>query len=72
MSRFQLLELVQKDIEGLKWLFEKGQSRLTKIQICRMARGLVVNLEDRLANYIELENKKKKPTRKLKNHLCQN
>lgn len=72
MSRFQLLELIQKDIEGLKWLFGGGKNKLTKIQICRTARRLVVNLEDCLANYIELENKKKKPTRKLKNHLCQN
>lgn len=70
MSRFKLLDLIQKNIDELKWLFEKGPSRLTKIQICRLARGLIGNLEDRLEEYIEANNKKKKPVKKLKNHLC--
>lgn len=70
MSRFELLELIQKDIEEIKKLFEYEKHKLTKIMIRNLSRGLIKNLEEHLEEYIELENKKKKPTRKLKNHLC--
>jgi hypothetical protein len=57
MSRFDLLELIQKDIDSMKWIFENKKNKLTKVQICNLAKGLVKNLEE----LIELNDKKKKP-----------
>lgn len=70
MSRFDLLEFIQNDIEEIKSLFAYEKHKLTKIETRRLARGIIANLEDHFEEYIELNNKKKKPTRKLKNHLC--
>lgn len=72
MSRFELLELIQRDIEEIKSLFEYENHRLTKIQTRRLAKGIITNLEDHFEEYIELNNKKKKPIKKLKNHLYNN
>ncbi len=69
MPRFDLLGLIQKDIDSMKWIFEDGKNKLTKVQICNLAKGLVKNLEERLEELIELNDKKKKPVKKLKNHL---
>lgn len=72
MSRFDLLELLQEDIKEIKSLFEYEKHKLTKNRIRNLARGIIGNLEDHLEEYVELNNKKKKPIRKLKNHLCGN
>jgi hypothetical protein len=69
MSRFELLELIQKDIEEIKSLFKYETHRLTKIRMRRLAKGIILNLEDHLEEFIKLNNKQKKPVKKLKNHL---
>ena len=48
MSRFELLELLQQDINDLKGLFEYEKHRLTKIEIRKLAKGIILNLEDHL------------------------
>jgi hypothetical protein len=70
MPKFTLLEFIQKDIEEIKNLFEYEKHKLTKIQTSRLARGIILNLEDHLEEFIKLNNRKKKLIRKLKNHLC--
>lgn len=70
MSRFKLLDLIQKDIEEIKKLFEYEKHRLTKDKIRNLARGIIGNLEDHLEDLIVSDTIKKKPTKKLKNHLC--
>lgn len=70
MLRFDLLELLQQDINNIKSLFEYEKHRLTKIEIRRLARGFILNLEDHFTEFIQINNKKKKPIKKLKNHLC--
>lgn len=69
MSRFDLLELIQQDIQEIKSLFSYEKHRLTKIETRRLAKGIIANLEDHLEEYIEFNNRKKKPIKKLKNHL---
>ena len=72
MSRFELLELLQQDIEDLRGLFEYEKYRLTKIEIRKLAKGIILNLEDHFEEFIKLENKQGKPLKKLINHLCKN
>jgi hypothetical protein len=72
MSRFELLELLQQDIEDMKGLFTYEKHRLTKIEIRRLAKGIIGNLEDHLEDLIKLKDKKQKPTKKLNNHLFKN
>jgi hypothetical protein len=59
MSRFELLELIQQDIEEIKSLFSYEKHRLTKIETRRLAKGIIANLEDPFEEYIELNNKTK-------------
>lgn len=61
MSRFDLLEMLQQDIEDIKGLFEYKKHRLTKIEIRRLAKGIIGNLEDHFEEFIKLNSKKKKP-----------
>lgn len=72
MSRFELLELIQQDIKDVKGLMKFEDYGMTTEEMKKLARGIILNLEGHFEEYIELNNKKKKPTRKLKNHLCGN
>lgn len=60
MSRFDLLEMLQQDIEDIKGLFEYKKHRLTKIEIRKLAKGIIGNLEDHFEEFIKLNSKKKK------------
>jgi len=59
MSRFELLELLQQDIEDIKGLFTYEKHRLTKIEIRKLAKGIIGNLEDHLEDLIKLNSKRK-------------
>lgn len=72
MSRFELLELIQQDIEEIKSLMKFDEYGMDKAQMKQVARGIILNLEDHFEDFIKLNNKKKKPTKRLKNHLCNN
>lgn len=58
MSRFELLELIQQDIEDIKGLFEYKKHSLTKIEIRKLAKGIIGNLEDHFEEFLKLNNKK--------------
>jgi len=66
MSKFELLELIQQDIKDIKGLIKFDEYGMKNEDMKKMAKGIILNLED----FIKLNNKKKKPTKKLKNHLC--
>lgn len=72
MSRFDLLELLQQDIEDIKGLIKFYEYCMKQEDMKKLAKGIILNLEDHFEEFIKSENKKKKPTRKLKNHLCRN
>jgi hypothetical protein len=70
MSHFELLELIQQDIKDIKSLMKFDEYGMNKEEMKKLAKGIILNLEDHFEDFIKLNNKKKKPTRKLKNHLC--
>lgn len=72
MSKFELLELLQQDIKDIKGLIKFDEYGMNKEDMKKLARGIIGNLEDHFEELIKFNNKKKKPTRKLKNHLCGN
>lgn len=72
MSRFELLELMQQDIKDIKGLIKFDEYGINQDDMKKLARGIILNLEDHFEEFIKLNNKKKKPIRKLKNHLCRN
>lgn len=72
MPKFDLLELLQQDIKDIKSLIKFDEYGMKKDEMKKMARGIILNLEEHFEEFIKLNNKKKKPTRKLKNHLCNN
>jgi hypothetical protein len=72
MSRFELLELIQQDIKDIKSLIKFDEYGMNQEEMKTMSRGIILNLEDHFEDFIKLNNKKKKPTKKLKNHLCGN
>jgi hypothetical protein len=53
MSKFELLELLQQDIEDLKSLFEYEKNKLTKIEMRKQARGIILNLQEHLETFIQ-------------------
>lgn len=55
MSQIELLESLQQDIEDLEGLFEYEKHRLTKIEIRKQARGIILNLQDHLEDLIKLK-----------------
>jgi hypothetical protein len=72
MPRFDLMELLQQDIKDIKSLIKFDEYGMKKEEMKTMARGIILNLEDHFEEFIKLNNKKKKPTRKLTNHLFKN
>lgn len=72
MSRFDLLELLQQDIKDIKSLIKFDEYGMSQEDMKKLAKGIIGNLEDHFEDFIKLNNRKKKPTRKLKNHLCGN
>lgn len=56
MSKFDLLELLQQDIEDIKGLFEYKKHSLTKIEIRKLAKGIIGNLEDHFEEFLKLNN----------------
>lgn len=69
MSRFDLLELLQQDIKDIKGLIKFDEYGMSQEDMKKLAKGIIGNLEDHFEDLIKLNNKKKKPTKKLKNHL---
>ena len=72
MSRFELLELIQQDIKDIKGLIKFDEYGINQDDMKKLARGIIGNLEDHFEDFIKLNNKKRKPTKKLQNHLCRN
>lgn len=72
MSKFELLDLIQQDIKDIKGLIKFDEYGMNQEDMKKLARGIIANLEDHFEDFIKLNNRKKKPTRKLKNHLCEN
>lgn len=72
MSRFELVELIQQDIQDIKGLVKFDEYGMNNEDMKKLSRGIILNLEEHLEDFIKFNNKKKKPTRKLKNHLCSN
>lgn len=70
MSTFDLMELLQQDIKDIKGLIKSDEYGMEKDEMKKMARGIILNLEEHLDDFVKLNNKKRKPIRKLKNHLC--
>lgn len=54
MSKFELLELLQQDIKDLNGLFEYEKHNLTKIEMQKQARGILLNLQDHLEEFIQI------------------
>lgn len=53
MSKFELLELLQQDIEDLKSVFNYENYGLTKEQAKIQERAILTNLEDHLEELVE-------------------
>lgn len=72
MSRFDLLELIQQDIKDIKGLIKFDEYGMNQEDMKKLSKGIILNLEDHFEEFIKSNNKNKKPTRKLKNHLYGN
>jgi hypothetical protein len=59
MSRYDLLELLQQDIKDIKSLIKFDEYGMSKEEMKTMARGIILNLEEHLEDFIKLNNKKK-------------
>ncbi len=53
MSKINLFELLQQDLEDLKGLFNYKDYGLTEEQMKRQAKAIVANLEDHLEDLIK-------------------
>lgn len=53
MSKFNLLELLQQDIEDIKGLIEHKKYGLTQALMKNQARAIILNLQDHLEEFIQ-------------------
>ena len=53
MSNFELLDLLQQDIEDLKGLVNYKEYGLNDIEMKKQARGILINLQEHLEEFIE-------------------
>lgn len=52
MSKIELLELLQQDIEDIKGLIDYDKYGLTKAKMKNQARGIILNLQEHLEKFI--------------------
>lgn len=52
MSKIELLELLQQDIEDIKGLIEYDNYGLTKANMKKQARGIILNLQEHLETFV--------------------
>lgn len=52
MSKIELLELLQQDIEDIKGLIEYDKYGLTKARMKKQARGIILNLQEHLETFV--------------------
>lgn len=52
MSKIELLELLQQDIEDIKGLIEYDKYGLTKSKMKKQARGIILNLQEHLETFV--------------------
>lgn len=53
MSKIQILDLLQQDIEDIKGLIQYDKYGLTKAKMKKQARGIIMNLEEHLEEFIQ-------------------
>lgn len=53
MSKIELLELLQQDIEDIKGLVKYQECGFSKISMRAQARAIILNLQEHLEEYIE-------------------
>lgn len=54
MSKIELLELLQQDIEDIKGLINYEKTGLTKNLAQNQARGIILNLQEHLEEFIQV------------------
>lgn len=53
MTKIELLELLQQDIEDIKGLLESEKYGLTKLMLKNQARAIILNLQEHLEEFIQ-------------------
>jgi len=53
MSNFELMDLIQQDIEDIKGLINYEKYGLTKIVMQNQARAIILNLQEHLEEFIQ-------------------
>lgn len=53
MSKIQILDLLQQDIEDIKGLIQYDKYGLTKAKMKKQAHGIIINLEEHLEEFIQ-------------------
>lgn len=54
MTKFELLDLIQQDIIDIKSLVEYDKYGLTKSKMKKQARGIILNLQEHLEEFIKI------------------
>ena len=58
MSKIQLMELLQQDINDVKGLINFDEYGMSKKDMKKQARGIISNLETHLEEFVKLNSKK--------------
>ena len=53
MSKIELLNLLQQDVEDIKRLIEYDRYGLTKENMKKQARGIILNLQEHLEQFVQ-------------------
>lgn len=53
MSKIQILDLLQQDIEDIKGLVKYDRYGLTKCEMKKQARGIITNLQEHLEEFVQ-------------------
>ena len=53
MAKFELLDLIQQDIKDINGLVEYDKHGLTKSEMKKQARGIILNLQEHLEEFIQ-------------------
>ena len=53
MNKFELLDLLQQDVKDINGLIEYDSYGLTKAEMRKQARGIIINLQEHLEEFIQ-------------------
>lgn len=57
MSKIQILDLLQQDIKDINGLVNYDKYGLTKAEMRKQARGIIINLQEHLEEFVQITEK---------------